>query len=1684
MYFFRGIVLVFKINFFTIVFISTLMFNDLQSSYSQDREILYGVIEHGIEHFQEGYTRIRQALERLSNERNISEKQRIILQFYLAKMQVLDLGESLYSRKCITDPFQDEDAEYKNTNFVRAEKCFHSIVTHPDLPKSLRAQACFYIAKINYEGLGTNVRKSHRAAIEALESLNLLDGHNADLLSESMYDEAMIILADSYTHACCTENQYDDQRKIYEYYERKNGMSCWTEEQQCKAKFILAEIYYRGLGEAERKDLSVALYEQCLVINGPEKKFLTREMLDQIRLNLTCMYYDGEVVEQDIPAAKKHLQSINGTLTDPALRQMVNYMHGNICFEEADYESALDFFEKAFMTTIKNQICNSLMDIINKELLAREEYNVLHNKLIENQVYIEQLKDELYKNPGSFEERRSELNRVITEDIKNTEQLEDLYSKMITEGVLKTLSDLKMHINNQQSLSEIFIVMQHAQKNNIHKDISMIDIFSHDKNNVEDFKFYLFKSDRFDLFFKLIHIYTLKAKTVLDEMAGQFIFEKLASQKTLAPQDRDVVDYFIAKERLEYSIPAKKTELLIKLHEDALNNTGFSKILKAKVRASLAFMKHHSTDEEELKEARNFFEQHQDDESLSPLYQAMIKTHLAVMQLNGQGGPIQITDALEAFYKIKDAPDQDQLQRNKCKFWIAKHKQNEKDKESLLEVKKYFEELINDPNLSEVQRIETSYVFAQMLWEKFEDKASHHKAYKLFFDVLKSPNAPNHLRSNSHFNIALMQYRGQEEGKQALQCARANFHKLEEDKFLSPQDLVLVRFYLAKMIFTGQGGQRNTGDAKKRFEYLVQDVNLPILQKDEAKFCLAIIYSLNASNVDEMIKAKTILNYLKDKEDVELIIRLKSRALLEKVAYDLSVQEAEGQDQRMQEIHSNLKQILKDLRVSKVGDKTLFSHLISILSKMHYLGHGVKQLPLADRTNFLKFINDEDYISIRTLLLALNKNNNADKISKTIDLMRMLHEKREREGLGYLSKIIQKIIQFDGKEFEKYKELLTVLNNDGNYNLLISSILLETIISSEEYDFNSMINNVNTIIENEIKYGALQPNSQPKLEQFFSLIVKMQNEELKDVLGCINGGNGKSDKKIEYETLSTAIRLYKQHGKTTFLRWLEQIDNLDPNYRSCILRSLNRVHKEKADNIMTYCFMLLTRESIDANRVEFLFKCLDIILPEDHNINDGFLENCRRYLTGEDRALAGAVCHFLDAFMQDLGLEENDEIIQLSAIAKFELTKENDSAYSLHAQLKAKKIVETEWQKLPRLEIGVNDLFLNHKGIKEFFDGFQIDYESAADVRAKDFIALLVDLKNNIERDQDLHHRVQNIIAESNQEITIAELIEEAGKPDSFFNLKLNSKKDRKTGPLKCVVGNLIHLPDHMKWRDLARLLSSARFCGVGKDGAIQDFYNGLPPEKRMKLLACRSLENGTIPKWSIDQYDEQQKPAWKIVHTVMQEYISNLFSSEAGFMRGLCDINSEETEINQAIHQMMYVKNLVGDLVGLNRKSVEFDFYIGWVYPKIKEMSQQEMLETYYMYFNIENFLKFMCTKVSVCLKNEMAIRGEYEIKPIYRGFKEILNGTLHDSMELEDDFTTFKCITRTGMIHILKKANVFVASRDYTNNDVEMRENEDDQNDSGRKRKHRDDSEENSATEPLTKRVNKGSPEDLEVV
>ncbi len=199
------------------------------------------------------------------------------------------------------------------------------------------------------------------------------------------------------------------------------------------------------------------------------------------------------------------------------------------------------------------------------------------------------------------------------------------------------------------------------------------------------------------------------------------------------------------------------------------------------------------------------------------------------------------------------------------------------------------------------------------------------------------------------------------------------------------------------------------------------------------------------------------------------------------------------------------------------------------------------------------------------------------------------------------------------------------------------------------------------------------------------------------------------------------------------------------------------------------------------------------------------------------------------------------------------------------------------------------------------------------------------------------------------------------------------------------------------------RMLASICLCYIGKAEGINKYYANVLPDK-YKLSSYVVFDSDDMPPVIVD---------------TLIGAIENLCTCSTSFMKNLCGIAPKENyPEGSGVHQETYIKNLIGDIMPLNRIIVFDTFTQNILCKPLLALSKQEVMEVMFnKYLRPSQIVSAVRSKVNKALAQEDTT--------VYMDLQEILEDCIEskDAWNIEDDPIT---ITELGVIHLLEKLGI----------------------------------------------------------
>jgi hypothetical protein len=428
---------------------------------------------------------------------------------------------------------------------------------------------------------------------------------------------------------------------------------------------------------------------------------------------------------------------------------------------------------------------------------------------------------------------------------------------------------------------------------------------------------------------------------------------------------------------------------------------------------------------------------------------------------------------------------------------------------------------------------------------------------------------------------------------------------------------------------------------------------------------------------------------------------------------------------------------------------------------------------------------------------------------------------------------------------------------------------------------------------------------------------------------------------------------------------------------------------------------------------------LDPLIPHiltmcvaDQNYMQKLSNYWRDVMASDEPYMQRQVCQFIEENALNLGLEEDEDggIVQM-AIRVMTVLEDGDEngAHTIFEKMKSKRTVPVDWTKLKRVQgtiAGLN-MRLNPERIGSFGLSLKVDYTSMPQVKSVEWIDLCTRLREAlVAEDKTLMTNAIQIYKTTmrgynpengtfadqgsiNLEEGVLELIDEACKPtEHFCRLMDASSKNMEGAKMKCVANYFLSLEDgEPKFLRICQFLAGVRGCLYGKDTAVQDYYMGLASEFRLKTMVANQDF----------KYDMRHMPAVTALFNTVQSVVSLQFSPESKFMREVCGVHVSDSEFEYAAHQIIWVKGLIGDKVGLT-EGPRFDIHAGTANRLVLARTLQEVMEMYYERLELHQIIPLMRIAFDRLLVKD---RERREAAALIDGEKVKIDGSIYSAMK-----------------------------------------------------------------------------------
>ncbi|MDP1975463.1 MAG: hypothetical protein Q8K37_05775, partial [Alphaproteobacteria bacterium] len=397
---------------------------------------------------------------------------------------------------------------------------------------------------------------------------------------------------------------------------------------------------------------------------------------------------------------------------------------------------------------------------------------------------------------------------------------------------------------------------------------------------------------------------------------------------------------------------------------------------------------------------------------------------------------------------------------------------------------------------------------------------------------------------------------------------------------------------------------------------------------------------------------------------------------------------------------------------------------------------------------------------------------------------------------------------------------------------------------------------------------------------------------------------------------------------------------------------------------------------------------------------------------------------FISNNYEELDLIEDNALVQLAIRVEILLNESNDpkSPYKIHGDLLKKREEHvdfynlTSWQFFPdeNSDSIKHKIALNPTFFRKLSEN-QIDFDTVPNVHPQLINIMLGTIETRIALNPRLNNAIQSEGLPSFAGIKLTTL----GQDDDGYLLKLltQPKEHRIAAQFKCILHYLTTLNadataetlSNQEWAILSTL-SSILECSTGRDAGIVNIYALLPHQYKLKTLIPIDVEDQDyLDAQEIGGIKKTAPNLYPFLEDTIQDIIDPLFTAVSPLLQELCG----EADIMEAVHQGLYLRNLIGDLVG-SRHKIKFDMNAGLYYEKLLAYNRQEVLDIFYKYadLNLKTLISITRSKI-----NEFMDQGKNLI--IYNELRTLLDNHINNSIELDEEDRP--SITDEGTVKLL---------------------------------------------------------------
>lgn len=415
-------------------------------------------------------------------------------------------------------------------------------------------------------------------------------------------------------------------------------------------------------------------------------------------------------------------------------------------------------------------------------------------------------------------------------------------------------------------------------------------------------------------------------------------------------------------------------------------------------------------------------------------------------------------------------------------------------------------------------------------------------------------------------------------------------------------------------------------------------------------------------------------------------------------------------------------------------------------------------------------------------------------------------------------------------------------------------------------------------------------------------------------------------------------------------------------------------------------------------------------------IKENLLHFVESALTSDNEKLAFSVASWILEDNDDEPFFDEEHPLSQLALRIMLLLNENQdpkNPYKIHRNLLKKRNQEVNFDSLLKWRFLKYNNFDYKISMNPFFfkklSEMKVDLNSVPEIDSNILDKLLNDLEKRVAISEKLSKEIKEITQENFNNIVFKTISNYSETNARYLPNLLKKPSSHIIGAQwKCVIKNILNMNNQASDADslseqekyLLLTLTSINHCSIGQDGGVSETYSQLPYQAKLKT------ENGDYYDFALFQ------KKYGFFCSILQNLVEGMFSGTNDLMKEICCTE----DVEQAVHQGLYLRNLIGDLVGSAYK-IKFDINAGIYYENLLALSRQNALDIFYKHANnnLASFIHYVTIKINETI-------GKKEGLPIYNQLVEILKDQISKGIfELDEDDQPK--LTQEGVVLLLVK-------------------------------------------------------------